>query len=141
MRVIFYDDDEESYSNTQLVKYLRKLPNFRLTYVNKIDTFESSAKDHHFDAFILDIMGPDNIYEFDNPTQKVPCTFVGVELLRRVRAGLYNNRKDVLVIIRSAKTDSQTKAMCQEHNANHIFEIGDNLEILSLFKELINHSG
>lgn len=140
MKVLFFDDDKTNPSNILLAqRILLEMPDDILRQAHSFNVLETCILKGGFDVIILDIMGAEsNIISIDGKN-KVKDNFIGIEMLRRIRKGVYPNQKsDTLIIMRSARErESRIKDLCYEYGTDYFFAPGDNDEqIIAILKEM-----
>lgn len=139
MKILFFDDDKISPSNILLAqRILLEMPDNIFKQAHSFSVLETYIQKGGFDVIILDIMGAENNVISLDTKNKVKDDFLGVEMLWRIREGLYPNQKsDTLIIMRSARElELEIKDLCYEHGTNHFFAPGnDDEEIINILKE------
>lgn len=142
-KILFYDDDEHNRGNKIFFNRLQEeIPEATSSWARSIDTFESKIRHFIPNIFILDLMGPESHVKRFDRDEYVKSYDVGIELLRRIRNDKYENQlKDSIIIIRTARTDSDARSECQAEGSNHFFSLAEkNVDerILQLIKKLVH---
>ncbi|MFA6089889.1 MAG: hypothetical protein WC755_08580 [Candidatus Woesearchaeota archaeon] len=128
MRILIFDD---AFSLNGYILFeneiLLEMPDISIKSAHNFYAFEKELKLGNFRAIILDIMGADTKISSIENGEKILSDFLGIEMLQRIRSGLYPKQdKDVVIIMRTARADEpDICSLCIAEGANYIFPPGE----------------
>ena len=133
IKILIYDD-EKSYLTTMFKNDIKiELRDVQVFVAHSFDYFETLMGRHKFDAAILDIIGAENHINSAYGNEHVPPSFIGIELLKRIRKGFYSKfdqKADMPIYMRTARGEEpKIQTACTLAGANKIFEISEESDV------------
>jgi len=140
MKILIFEDEYQDDVNVLLKMKLKyNFTNLKIRDPARVELFESILKYNSFDAIILDIMSHELDLKSINNGEIVPRNMIGIELLKRIRAGHYNTQdKNVPIIMRTARaTEPNIYNLCIKCGANYCLPPSEDDELIRILRDKI----
>jgi len=140
MNIICFEDEYLEDTNIIFLSALEmEIPNNAISSASSVEKFENLLKKIKFDIYILDIMASEDLTNFSDG-KKIHQTYVGLELVKRIRYGYYQNQnKEAPIFLRSARArELKVINIAKKLNVKYIMVPGrDDFEIINTIKGFV----